>query len=90
MDVLPLCASHLGGERGEYYMGEAIKILQASDKRFCNYDDDEDALVVMSTGRYPHNEDQAKAYGVHVPIIYGDYYMMEALLKLKGNEILFW
>ncbi len=83
-------AKCLGGERGEYYMGEAIKILQASDKRFCNYDDDEDALVVMSTGRYPHNEDQAKAYGVHVPIIYGDFFFVEAMLKLKGDDFLIW
>lgn len=81
-------AKCLGGDRGEYYMGEALKILQAADKHFCNYSDDEDALVLMGSERYPHNERGFN--GLHIPIIYGDFFYVEALLKLKGNDFLIW
>lgn len=81
-------AKCLGGERGEYYMGEAIKILKATDAHFCNYSDDEDALVLMGSNRYPREERFMS--GVHEPIIYGDFFFVEALLKLKGNDFLIW
>ena len=81
-------AKALGGERGDYYMGQAIKILKAMDANFCNYADDEDALVLMGSERYPHKEGEEK--GVHIPIIYGDFFFVEAMLKLKGNDFLIW
>ena len=81
-------AKCLGDDRGEYYMQEAIKILKAMDANFCNYSDDEDALVLMGSERYPHDERGFK--GLHIPIIYGDFFYVEALLKLKGNDFLIW
>lgn len=81
-------AKCLGGERGEYYMGQAVKILKATDAHFCNYSDEEDALVVMGSGRYPREERFLS--DVHMPIIYGDFFFVEALLKLKGNDFLIW
>lgn len=81
-------AKQLDGERSEYYMTEAINILKAIDKNFCNYADDEDALVLMGSERYPH--DERGFAGVHIPIIYGDFFFVEALLKLKGNDFLIW
>ena len=75
-------------ERGEYYMDAALKILQATDKHFCDYTDDEDALVLMGSERYPHDERGFK--GLHIPIIYGDFFFVEALLKLKGVDFLIW
>ena len=35
---------------------------------------------------YPGGGDK----GRHIPIIYGDYYFIEAIYKLRGNDILFW
>ena len=81
-------AKCLSGERSEYYMGEAIKILKATDAHFCNYSDDEDALVMMGSDRYPR--EGRFMDGVHTPIIYGDFFFVEALLKLKGNDFLIW
>lgn len=66
------------------YLRAAIKILQGTEKHCCNYDDNEQSIVQMGTEAY-FNKD-----GIHIPIIYGDYYFMEALLKLKGNDVLFW
>ncbi len=73
---------------GDKYMSAAIKILKATDKNFCNYGEDEDALVLMGSERYPNNEEELKV--VHIPIIYGDFFFVEALFKLKGNDFLIW
>lgn len=70
------------------YTDAAIKILKATDEKFCNYDENEDALVLMGTERYPLNENDFN--GLHIPIIYGDFFFVEALYKLKGNDFLIW
>ena len=75
-------------EKGEYYLGEAFKILQAGEKAFVDYSPEQDALVLKGTLRYPHREENLK--DVEVPIIYGDFYFVEAMLKLKGNDFLMW
>ncbi len=69
------------------YTEAAINILKATDEHFCNYSDEEDAVVLMGTERYPVEEGMG---GVHMPIIYGDFFYAEALLKLKGNDFLIW
>ena len=64
------------------YEDAAIHLLKAMEKAFCNWEDDEDAIVLMGTERY--------SGGHHMPIIYGDYFFVEALYKLRANENLFW
>lgn len=75
-------------EEAVYYTTEAINILKACDEHFCNYEEDEDALVLMGSERYPHIEAYKK--GLHIPIIYGDFFFVEALCKLKGRDFLIW
>ncbi len=74
-------------ERG-YYAEAAINILKACDEHFCNYDESEDALVMMGSERYPHNETEKN--GLHIPIIYGDFFFVEALTKLRGSDFFIW
>lgn len=69
------------------YMAAAIKILKATDSSFCNYSEDDDSIVQMGSERYPVNGDMS---GVHIPIIYGDFFFAEAILKLKGSKFLIW
>lgn len=70
------------------YTMAAIKLLKATDEKFCNYSEGEDAIVMMGTERYPHNEQDFN--GLHIPIIYGDFFFVEAIYKLMGNEFLIW
>lgn len=81
-------AKCLSDEHSEYYMSEAINILKAADANFCNYSSDEDGLVHKGSVCYPR--DGRGLNGLHMPIIYGDFFFVEALLKLKGNDFLIW
>ncbi len=75
-------------EESKRYTTEAINILKAADKNYANYSLNEDALLLMGSNRYPHDP---KAYvWWHIPIIYGDFFYVEAMLKLKGSDFLIW
>lgn len=74
--------------KSKEYIDAAVKLLKAIDKKCCNYDENTDFLVDMGTERYPVKEDFMK--GVHIPIIYGDFFYVEALLKLRGSKFLIW
>lgn len=68
------------------YKNAAINILKATDKHFADYTETEDALVLMGSELYPRESEE----GLHIPIIYGDFFFVEAMLKLKNNDFLIW
>lgn len=74
---------HVPEYEKDLYLNAAIKILKALDKKCCNWTLEEDSILQMCSASY-HEETH------HYPIIYGDYYFMEAIYKLKGNDILLW
>ena len=71
-------------EERRMYETAAGKILMAMEEKFCNWNVDEDSILQMGTERY-HGEE-----GRHIPIIYGDYYFIEAISKLNGNQFHIW
>lgn len=81
-------SKYVDGEKGMKYMSAAINILKATDRRFCDYSENEDAIVKMGSERYPHNENELK--GIHIPIIYGDFFFVEALFKLTEEDFMIW
>lgn len=68
------------------YMTAAIKLLKAIEGSFCNWEENEDSVLQMGTERYPIDTTN----GLHIPIIYGDYFFAEALYKLRGGDFLTW
>ena len=66
----------------EYYLGSALSILKAMDDKWCDYSIDTDSMLLMASERYTS--------GIHMPIIYGDYYYVEAITKLLGSTFLPW
>ena len=65
----------------DLYLNSAVKILKAIEK-CCNWSNEEASIVQKGTEAYSN--------GHNMPIIYGDYYFIEAILKLRGDQVLFW
>ena len=84
-------AKRLPEGEGGMYMNAAIKILKAMTDAFCNFDPANDHMLDYGTVRYPvPGQFDEKQAGVHISIIYGDYFYTEALLKLLGSEFYTW
>lgn len=66
------------------YTNAAMKLLVAMEENFCNWDDDEESIVGMGTEMYHETK------GQHIPIIYGDFYFVEAILRLKNIPHVMW
>ncbi|MBE7051663.1 MAG: glycosyl hydrolase family 88 [Ruminococcaceae bacterium] len=63
------------------YLDAAIKIVKALTAEHCNWSLDEDSILQNVA---EHSKSMEK------PIVFGEYYYIEALYKLKGFEPLFW
>lgn len=63
------------------YLSAAIKMLKGLEKH-CDFDPNHDSC--LQDGRECYNSPKNQH------IIYGDFYLVDALSKLKGNDILLW
>ena len=79
-------ANHVGEYEKRLYTKSALHILRACEEKFCNWNPEQDSIVQGGTFFY-HDPTGADT---HVPIIYGDYYFIEAVLKLRGKELFIW
>lgn len=64
------------------YVNAALKLLKTVDAR-CDWSEASDAIVQFGTEAYHRDRH-------HQPIIYGDYYFIEAVLKLQGDDLYLW
>lgn len=65
------------------YLNGALKLLKAMEKDHLDLTLDSDALLHNGSEAYPPRN-------VNMDIIYGDYYYIEALCKLNGNDFCMW
>jgi len=59
-------------------------MLQALDERCGAWDGGEEGLLRMGAGNVPEGQN------INVSLIYGDYFFVEALAKLRGHREVFW
>ena len=76
-------AKHTEGADQKIYHAAAVHMLRALDEKRCNWSEEVDHIL------------EACAEGYHTPkknmsIMYGDYYFIEAIWKLTGQEIFLW
>lgn len=74
-------AKYLPAAEKEKYISGALGILRETAEKYCDWTQKTQAMVHMGTEAYSN--------GQNIPIIYSDYYFMEALDSLRGNEILY-
>jgi unsaturated chondroitin disaccharide hydrolase len=67
------------------YRDAGIRIVRSLYENYGAWEDPgEEGLVLHGTSHYPEGRN------VDVPLIYGDYFFVEALAKLRGNPVSFW
>ncbi|NOU66158.1 glycosyl hydrolase family 88 [Paenibacillus sp. LMG 31461] len=76
-------AKVVGEHEKDVYMKAALKLLKTLDQSRCDWTTDSDCILMNGSAAYHHPER-------HTAIIYGDYYFMEAIFKLKGNDLFVW
>lgn len=75
-------AKHCSEYEKDIYLNAAVKMMRAMEHNWCNWDESEDSILQMGSEMYTK--------GIHISIIYGDYFFAEAVLKLKGSEFSPW
>lgn len=78
-------ANHVPEHEKQLYVNAAVNILKATDRRFCNWDVAYDSIVANGTAAYHSTNPQNVA-----PILYGDYFMLEGMLRLLNKDFLIW
>ncbi len=73
----------LGKTESRVYKKAALKLLTALEEKRCNWDENHDNLLEKCTAAF---HDEAHEFS----IIYGDYYFIEAIWKLTGEELFIW
>lgn len=78
-------AKHVPELEKPLYEQGAISILKAMEEKFCNWKEDEDGILGMGKVAY-HEQGENQ----QVPIIYGDYFFAEAVLRLMEKDFFIW
>ncbi|WP_219993696.1 glycoside hydrolase family 88 protein [Paenibacillus cellulosilyticus] len=66
-----------------FYYNNALAILERLYAQYSDFSDSQDAILTKGTVSYPDNRH------VNIPIVYGDFYFIEALAKVHGRPGLF-
>ena len=78
-------AKHVPECEKAFYENTAQRILQSLTENYSNLQDDSrQELLREGTGNFP------AGVNINVGIIYGDYFYMEAISRLLGNDNIFW
>ena len=75
-------AKHVSEKDAYKYLIGAVKMLQAMETNWCNWEENEDSILQMGMEAYCSQK--------NIPIIYGDFFFAEAILKLRKQEFLAW
>ena len=71
----------VGPQEQQMYLAPALRLLRALVEQHCDFTHQSDCILEKGTGAY-HDANH------EFPVIYGDYYLCEALFKLKGKDTL--
>ncbi len=78
-------AEHVPEFEKALYQKGAFNMMKATMEKFANWDPEYDSILSGGTEAY-----HAKPEGIEVPIIYGDYFMIEFILRVLGKDTFIW
>jgi unsaturated chondroitin disaccharide hydrolase len=78
-------AYHVEEHEKALYTDAALNLLTTCEKAFADWNVETDGIIGKGTGAY-----HGKPEETEVPIIYGDYFFVEAVLRLLGKDFLIW
>lgn len=82
---LLLLAEKVGPLEARAYQEPANRILESLYRNYGAWSDpSEEGLILQGTSHYPENKN------IDVPLIYGDYFFVEGLARLRGAHTSFW
>ncbi|MDE7324800.1 MAG: glycoside hydrolase family 88 protein [Lachnospiraceae bacterium] len=76
-------AKSVGGGEDDLYRKAALKLLYTLYEKRCDWSPETDAIIQKCTAAYHDKEHE-------FTIIYGDYFFIEAIWKLTGQELFLW
>lgn len=77
-------AEHVGDRENWIYQEHAKRIVRAAAEKCCNWDLDRDSIVQNCKVDYHSSKDR------QTDLIYADYFLAEAVLRLVGKGFLIW
>ncbi len=75
-------SKHVNEFERHLYVESAMRMLRVLVERYCDWDENTDAILGYGSGAYGRD--------VHCPIIYGNYFLVEAVLRVLGKDSLLW
>lgn len=78
-------ADQLNGTERDFYIDSAVNIVRETEKRYGNWNMEEDGLLNGGRGSYHSGEPEEGR-----PMIFGDYYFVEAILRLMERYLPVW
>lgn len=82
---LLLLADQVDDSESHVYRNGAIRILESLYRNYGSWDNaDEEGLLLHGTSNYPENRN------IDVPLIYGDFFYVEALARIKAAGPFYW
>ena len=78
-------AKHVPESEKALYQNSAVRLLKAMEQHFCNWNEEEDGILGMGKVAY-HEQGEIQ----QVSLIYGDYFFMEAILRLMDQDFFIW
>lgn len=75
-------SNYVSESEKRFYYNAALSLLKDMIENYCDFSDQSDAILQKSSERYTDEKEMT--------IIYGDFFLLEAVLKLKGSEFFIW
>ena len=77
-------SEHVAPLEKQLYEKSAVRCLKVMTEQFCNWDLETDGVLTHGSARYDRESDR------EVPIIYGDYFLVEGILRVLKRDFLIW